>query len=245
MLETGCGLQCAHANGRQPNMTDVEWRTEFSMWAISASPLQFTAPIMNCTAAPPPPRPACSVALLAQHSKEACTPGVSFGCDAADAGNNTMFTSAGCRGDFFCNGRNVTCDEDGAGAHLCACASGADPVCTPWLSDLQKEILLNTEVIGVNQDVTPQGRPLRDGDISVWSRALSDGSAAVALYNENDAPAELFVAFADLGWPAGTHAAVRDLWAHADLGVVQDRYPAASTRTVAPHESVMLRITRQ
>ena len=75
---------------------------------------------------------------------------------------------------------------------------------------------------------------------------LSDGSAAVALYNENDAPMELFVSFADLGWAAGTSAAARDLWAHADLGTFTDRYPAAgNTRTVAPHESVMLRLTKQ
>ena len=180
MLETGCGLQCAHANGRQPNMvgspssrtpaplssprnnnpltlspyanrrrpplvpplhpltqTDTEWRTEFSMWAISASPLQFTAPLMNCTAAPPAPRPSCSVSLLAQHSQAACTLGASFGCDAGDAGNNTIFTDDGCRGAFLCNGANVTCDVDGAGRHSCACASGGAPVCTPWLSDLQ------------------------------------------------------------------------------------------------------------
>ena len=245
MLETGCGAQCAHANGRQPNMTDTEWRTEFSMWAISASPLQFTAPLMNCTAAPAPPAPTCAVQLLEQHSAAACTLGASFGCDAGNAANNTMFTDAGCRGVFACNGANVTCDVDGSGRHICACASGGAAVCTPWLSDLQKEILLNKEVIAINQDVTPQGRPVRDGDISVWSRMLSDGSAAVALYNENDAPMPLAVAFADLGWPAGTSAAVRDLWAHADLGAFTDRYPASGTVVVTPHESRMLRITKQ
>ena len=246
MLETGCGAQCAHANGREPNMTDTEWRTEFSMWAISASPLQFTSPLMNCTAAPAPPAPSCSVRLLEQHSSAACSPGVGFGCDASNAANNSMFTDAGCRGVFDCNGANVTCDVDGGGRHVCTCASGGGPaVCTPWLSDLQKEILLNKEVIAINQDVTPQGRPVRDGDISVWSRMLSDGSAAVALYNENDVALPLAVAFADLGWPAGTSAAVRDLWAHADLGAFTDRYPASGSVSVAPHEARMLRITKQ
>ena len=108
MLETGCGAQCAHANGREPNMTDTEWRTEFSMWAISASPLQFTSPLMNCTAAPAPPAPSCSVRLLEQRSSAACSPGVGFGCDASNAANNSMFTDAGCRGVFDCNGANVT-----------------------------------------------------------------------------------------------------------------------------------------
>jgi hypothetical protein len=49
MLETGCGVQCAHANGKEANMTDIEYKTEFSMWAISASPIQVTTRIMNCT----------------------------------------------------------------------------------------------------------------------------------------------------------------------------------------------------
>jgi len=38
MLETGCRGQCAKANDRPQNMTDAEFKTEFSMWAISASP---------------------------------------------------------------------------------------------------------------------------------------------------------------------------------------------------------------
>ena len=70
MIETGCYEQCDHANGNQPNLTAIgmfllvfilihnfmhetiiiflilysfiEYKTEFSMWAISASPLQFT-----------------------------------------------------------------------------------------------------------------------------------------------------------------------------------------------------------
>ena len=246
MLETGCDERCAHANGRQPNMSAIEWKTEFSMWAISASPLQFTAAIMNCSQAPAPPAPSCAVSLVKQTSVSACTAGDSFGCDASDASNNTMFTAAGCRGDFLCNGRNVTCDVDGDGRHTCACAPPSGPVkCVPYISDLQREILLNTEVIAVNQDVTPQGRPVHDGDLTVWARQLSDGSFGVALYNENDAPQDIAVKFADLGWPAGTSAAVRDLWAHSDLGAFTDAYPATGGRTVQPHESVMLRLTKQ
>ena len=40
MLETGCYEQCAHANNQIPTMTATEYKTEFSMWALSASPLQ-------------------------------------------------------------------------------------------------------------------------------------------------------------------------------------------------------------
>jgi hypothetical protein len=39
MLETGNGHQAAHANGNEGTLTLDESITEFSMWAISASPL--------------------------------------------------------------------------------------------------------------------------------------------------------------------------------------------------------------
>lgn len=250
MLETGCGFNgdgmnplCAHANGRQPNQTDVEYRTEFSMWAISASPLIFTSPIMNCTSNSTP-APTCAVSLVNQHSKEACVSGSTFGCWAS---NSSMWTDGGCRGEFTCDGQDVTCDVDGLGTHTCSCASPNAPVtCVPWISDVQREILFNDEVIAINQDVTPQGRPVVDGDLTVWARALSDGTVAVALYNQADAPADLSTTFSSFGWPVGTSAAVRDLWAHADLGVFTDRFPAGTGGvSVPPHGTMVLRLTKQ
>jgi hypothetical protein len=250
MLETGCYEQCAHANGRQPNLTATEYKTEFSMWALSASPLQITTTIMNCTGPPPPPpAPTCAVALQRQLSLAPCTLGASFGCGAD---NRSVYTDAGCRGVFTAAGvpTPVTCNVNGTGRHECPFAPPAPPApgsvtCKAWLSDLQREILLNTEVLQVNQDVTPQGRPVVDGDLTVWARTLSDASIAVALYNEDDAPATLSVDFGSLGWPAGTAARARDLWAHADLGVFTGRYPATGGVTVAPHEAHMVRLTPQ
>ena len=242
MLETGCYEQCAHANGRQPNLTATEYRTEFSMWAISASPLQITTRIMNCTSGPP--LPTCAVALQQQLSKAACTLGVSYGCGADNA---SVWTDAGCRGVFECNGASVECNVNGTGQHVCPCGAPPPVTCKGWLSDLQKEIMLNTEIIAVNQDVTPQGRPVREGDLTVWARHLSDGSAAIALYNQNDAPASLSIDFAALGggWGAGTVAHARNLWAHADLGAFTGRYPATGGVDVAPHEAHMVRLTPQ
>lgn len=237
MLETGCYDQCAHANGRQANMTAAEYKTEFSMWALSASPLMFTSPIMNCSTAP---QPTCSLSLTQQLSKAACTPATSFGCSAD---NSSVWTSGGCRGVFELNGASVTCDVNGTGVHECAGAGAV--TCKGWISDLQREILFNQEVIAVNQDVTPQGRPVKDGDLTVWARTLSDGSIAVALYNQEDAPAVIAVDFATLGWTATTAAAARDLWAHTDLGVFTGRYPAAGGDTIAPHATRMLRLTKQ
>ena len=168
--------QAAHANGKASNMTATEYRTEFSMWAISASPLVVTTPIMNCTAS----------------------------------------AGGGSAGKVSCKG---------------------------WLSKLQEEILLNKEVLAINQDVTPQGRPLSDADQSVWTRSLSDGSVAVALYNADDAAASLSVDFSAFGWAAGTRAAVRNLWDRSDLGVYDGRYPKAGGASVEPHATILLRIT--
>ena len=150
MLETGNYAQAAHANGREGNMTATEYKTEFSMWAISASPLVVTTPITNCT------------------------------------------------------------------------AHGSSVQCVPAITDLQREILLNTEVIAINQDVTPQGRVVDPSgkDLSVWARHLSDGSVAVALYNEDDEAKPIGFTMSSLGLPAsnsgGQSMSVRDLWAHAD-----------------------------
>merc|ERR1712232_1264625 len=49
MLETGNYKQAAHANGKEGKMTATEYKTEFSMWAILASPLIVTTPILNCS----------------------------------------------------------------------------------------------------------------------------------------------------------------------------------------------------
>ena len=236
MLETGCYEQCAHANGQQPRLTSIEYKTEFSMWAISASPLQITTTIMNCTQAP---LTSCAVALTKQNSDSACTLGTSFGCNLS---TSSIWTNIGCRGEFTCNGEPVSCDVAGVGLHECPCPGAAPVVCKGWLSDLQKEILLNTEVLAINQDVTKQGRPIYGArNLTVWLRDLSDGSKAVALYNEDDAPVSIGVKFEDIGWAGGTVKG-RDLWLHIDVGPYTDSIPA---RSVAPHETVLLRLHRQ
>ena len=121
-----------------PNVTLDESVTEFSMWAILASPMLFTTPIMNCTKAPAAAEPApapCSVKLLTQLSRVAkCEAGKSFGCDG-DQSNKTMWidaftkgSSQGCRGIFECDGvSNVRCDKNtpagGNPRHVCRCST--------------------------------------------------------------------------------------------------------------------------
>lgn len=262
-----------------PNVTLDESVTEFSMWAILASPMLFTTPIMNCTTAKAPaaaaPAPAvCSVKLLKQLSHVAkCIAGKSFGCDG-DESNTTMWidaetkgSSQGCRGIFECDGvSNVRCDTNtpagGNPHHVCRCSAtppgppgppGPPPSpfgpssppmtpkhCVGYLNDVQKMILLNREVIAINQDVATQGFPAVPGDSTVWSRNLSDGSIAVAFYNENDAPRSIGTSFAALGWAASAKASVRDLWAHTDNGTATG---AVTNVTVRAHATVVLRLT--
>ena len=57
------------------------------------------------------------------------------------------------------------CDVMGPGAHLCQCGA---TVCKGWMSALQKEILLNAEMLAINQDITPQGTPVINGNIDLW-----------------------------------------------------------------------------
>ena len=84
------------------------------------------------------------------------------------------------------------------------CSTGT---CVPSLTALQKEILLNTDVLAINQDITPQGTPLKTGDSTVWVRYLSNGDVAVAFYNENDESVKISLDFTDITeWSSSTSA---------------------------------------
>ena len=113
--------------------------------------------------------------------------------------------------------------------------------CVPYLNEVQKTVLLNKEVIAINQDVTPQGFPIVPGDSTIWSRKLSDGSIAVALYNEADVPKSIGVtSFTLLGWNVTTKATVRDLWAHTDNGTATG---LLANVTVRAHATVVVRLS--
>jgi len=114
------------------------------------------------------------------------------------------------------------------------------------LSD--KQVLLNTEAIAIDQDTLAIPGDLRvnntDGG-QIWSRPLSGNRWAAILYNSN-----LIFGFVDLtltftnatlpGWPSTTNkATVRDIWTKTNYG------PSNSfTQTwLWPHQSVMIVIT--
>jgi hypothetical protein len=77
-----------------------------------------------------------------------------------------------------------------------------------------------------------------------WYKALPGGDIAVLLMNNADAPATLSLewdAVPGLLSPQGSLVRVRDIWNHADLGVVEGAFlPDAPT---TPHDSIFLRLT--
>jgi alpha-galactosidase len=112
------------------------------------------------------------------------------------------------------------------------------------MSPATRAILTAPEVIAVDQDplgvqgkrVTPYTGPAKP---QVWAKPLSGVHTwAVALLNRSEAPADLTVHWSDIDLPAGP-AAVRDLWARADLGLFHDSYTAEG---VPAHGVVLIKV---
>jgi alpha-galactosidase len=103
-----------------------------------------------------------------------------------------------------------------------------------------KEILTNTEVIGVNQDkLGREGHRIRkNGDLEVWAKPLSDGSRAVILFNRGTSESEVSVSWEELAYTGHLSAKVRDLWAHKELGSFTGSFRAS----VGPHSVVMVKV---
>eukprot|EP01045_Picozoa_sp_COSAG04_P002918 COSAG04_NODE_111_length_25781_cov_90.291761_16_plen_481_part_00 len=113
------------------------------------------------------------------------------------------------------------------------------------LSPLQKEVLLNKEILAVHQDPSPVpggvvSRPLAPLHSEVWLRRLASGDAAVALFNGGSKNASLTLRFAALGLGLGAQSrcSLRDLWAHEEVGQHVGEY----TRVVPAHGTAVLRL---
>ena len=94
------------------------------------------------------------------------------------------------------------------------------------MSEGTKAILTNKEVIAVDQDEAgiQAKRVRKENGLEVWVKQLSDGSRAVGLLNRGSSEAEITVKWTDLGYPEKLKASVRDLWAHASVGVHAGSY---------------------
>jgi alpha-galactosidase len=101
--------------------------------------------------------------------------------------------------------------------------------------------LTNAEVIAVDQDpLCAVGVPVAPNVYAKPLGSFTGGEWAVLLLNRLSLSQNLTVNWGDLGLTAGRTAAVRDLWAHQDLGVFTGSYTATN---VPPHGSVMLKVS--
>jgi alpha-galactosidase len=103
------------------------------------------------------------------------------------------------------------------------------------------QILTNPEVIAVDQDPAGiQGRRVwQQGPTQIWTKPLSDGAVAVAVFNTNTHPTTLHVNFEEIGLPGSLQ--VRDLWRRSDLGAFHQSLPVS----VASHGVVLLKVHGQ
>eukprot|EP01089_Gocevia_fonbrunei_P002961 TRINITY_DN1281_c0_g1_i6.p1 TRINITY_DN1281_c0_g1~~TRINITY_DN1281_c0_g1_i6.p1 ORF type:complete len:285 (-),score=57.66 TRINITY_DN1281_c0_g1_i6:15-869(-) len=112
------------------------------------------------------------------------------------------------------------------------------------LTNEQKAILLNKEIIAVNQDsLGIQGKAVKSFGASqsyVLTKPLADGSVAVVFhyYGSAGTPEIIGATLADLGVKSGA-VHVRDLFEHKDLG----RFAGSFETLVNPHGVVMVKMT--
>lgn len=106
-----------------------------------------------------------------------------------------------------------------------------------------QRILTNTEVIAIDQDVLGKEgtRISASHKAEIWSRQLSGGAWAVILFNRSDKPQDLRFAKSELGIHNERQFAIRDLWAHRDLGILQEEFHG----NIPAHAVMMLTITPQ
>lgn len=101
------------------------------------------------------------------------------------------------------------------------------------VSEDDRRILLNPEIIAINQDVLGKAaeRKVMNDNYQIFVRPLADGSHAVALLNTSEKPLTLTADFASLGF-AGKYT-VRDVWQHKDVV----RNASKWKERVMPHET--------
>lgn len=109
------------------------------------------------------------------------------------------------------------------------------------MSSATLNIIRNADVVAVNQDWGgSQGRRVRDfGNTEVWAKPMSDGSAAVVLFNRGTASATIATSAAELGIGGSSSYSVRNLWTGATSTT-----SGSVSASVPGHGVVMYRVTR-
>ena len=111
----------------------------------------------------------------------------------------------------------------------------------PPLSAATLATLTNAEVIAVDQDpLGAVGRSIADNVYAKPLGSFTSGQYAVLLLNRSSQTATMTVNWGQMGLVAGSSAAVRDLWAHQDLGAFVGSYTAPD---IPSHGSMMLKVS--
>jgi len=125
-----------------------------------------------------------------------------------------------------------------------------DPTSPARLTPELLALVTNPEVLAVDQDAAGvQGArvsPANATGAECWARPLAAGGGnvtAALLINRGDAAADVTCAWAAIApgvLGPSARAAVRDLWARADLGTFTGAYTA---RALPPHASALVTVT--
>ena len=101
------------------------------------------------------------------------------------------------------------------------------------VSDDDRRILLNKEVIAINQDALGKAaeRIVNEPTQQVFVKPLADGSHAVAILNPSDAAQRVSLNFSTVG--LNGKYTVRDVWQHRDIAQRANKWKG----TVAAHET--------
>jgi alpha-galactosidase len=98
------------------------------------------------------------------------------------------------------------------------------------MNDATKNILTNTEIIEINQDI--EGRQAytipqwNNSNCMAYVKTLSNGDYALGFFNFGDTAGEMSLQFWDIGLPtaSGLGLSLRNLWKHEDLGTFKESY---------------------
>ncbi len=107
------------------------------------------------------------------------------------------------------------------------------------MSPQTRDILTNREVLAVDQDPHVVAAHPLGADPRVLVKPLSDGAAAVGLFNSSDNPASVATTTAAAGLIGSSCYRVRDLWAHTDATTTD----VIGGDAVPPHAVTLLRVT--
>jgi alpha-galactosidase len=101
------------------------------------------------------------------------------------------------------------------------------------------DILSNAEAIAIDQDSLgkPAQRIFVRDQIEVWRKPLSNGDAAIGVFNRGETGQAVSLTWAELGSDHPPHT-LRDLWQHADCEPAKEGFNA----TISSHDVVLLRL---